>query len=561
MTAVAQALAGSRNREQQIMAVWVPDWPVTVAMDLAGLTAEVPAAVAEGRTILAASAMARAQGVRRGMRRRTAQEASPEVRILPRDYPAEIRGFEQVARAVEGVMAHLTVVRPGLLWARQPDSARRRAEFAGGAEAGLSALAGQVTDAVALMTGAECMIGSAGTAFAAVVAAHRGMLVPYRETAEFLRHQPVTVLRYMTGDGDGRETAALADLTALLVRLGLFTLGDLLGLTPDAVRTRFGDRGERAYRLAGGEADRMVDLWRPATELSVTQEIDPPALRSETVMFAAQPMAERLHRMLLDQSLTCARLQITATTTQGDLLTRCWQADEATWGGMTPRQIADRVRWQLDGWLSRAGSDSAPHRATGSQNADPDVAPVRHLQIDAVEVHPAPTQGEGLWGTHSSGAARAHRTADRLHGLLGADGVFTAVAQGGRTPRDQVRIVPWGQVPSPAKPHDRPWPHSLPGPAPTSIPVEPLAVQIWDQQGDTVVVTERLSMSGPPHHLQFPQGSVQQIARWAGPWPVVERWWASEGVRAVYLQVVTETGEGLLVSYSDGRWLCDGRYD
>lgn len=551
-----------RSRQvPQIMAVWVPDWPVTVAMNVADLTAEVPAAVEDGRTIVAASAMARAQGVRRGMRRRTAQEVCPDLHILPRDYPAEVREFEFVAQAVERLLANLTVMRPGLLWARQPDTGRRRTDLMMGGDGATTVLAGQITDAVALTTGGDCMVGAGGTSFAAIIAARSGVFIPSADTADFLRRQPVTALHYMSSESSAREMAALTELTALLVRLGVFTLGDFLALTPKAVRTRFGAQGLWAYRLAGGEPDRATDHWQPTEPLTVSQELDPPALQSETVMFAAQPMAQRLHQMLLEQSLVCARIQISATTTQGDTLTRCWQADAAMLGGMTPRQIGDRVRWQLDGWLRRAEESPKNHHKPGTEEVDPEVSPVRELQIAAVEVQAAPIQGEALWGSTDAGATRAHRTADRLHGLLGEGGVFTALPQGGRTPRDQVAIVPWGQAPARIKPRDRPWPQSLPGPAPTNIPTEPRPLAVWDEKGEALLVSERLNMRGQPHRIQFPHGPIQSIIHWAGPWPIVERWWASDGRRAVYLQVVVESGEGLLLSCSDRQWRCEGWYD
>ncbi len=59
--------------------LWVPDWPVVAAMAQAGMGGDAPAAVLHGKEILAVSAAARAAGVRRGMRKRLAQRACPEL--------------------------------------------------------------------------------------------------------------------------------------------------------------------------------------------------------------------------------------------------------------------------------------------------------------------------------------------------------------------------------------------------------------------------------------------------------------------------------------------------
>ena len=53
--------------------VWVPDWPVVAAAAVAQVPGHVPVAVHDGRAVTAVSALARAEGVRRGMRRRQAQ--------------------------------------------------------------------------------------------------------------------------------------------------------------------------------------------------------------------------------------------------------------------------------------------------------------------------------------------------------------------------------------------------------------------------------------------------------------------------------------------------------
>ncbi|MEV6600150.1 hypothetical protein AB0M36_25355 [Actinoplanes sp. NPDC051346] len=57
----------------------------------------------------------------------------------------------------------------------------------------------------------------------------------------------------------------------------------------------------------------------------------------------------QLHEKLTAHGLACTRLEIAATTTDGQELSRVRRHD----GLLTVQAIADRTRWQLDGWLTR----------------------------------------------------------------------------------------------------------------------------------------------------------------------------------------------------------------
>jgi protein ImuB len=92
--------------------VWVPDFPVIAG----GGTGGEPVAVVERDVVVACSAAARAEGVRRRMRLRVAQACSPRLRVIERDLVAEMRAFERVAGHLEAtVLPRLEVIRPGLL--------------------------------------------------------------------------------------------------------------------------------------------------------------------------------------------------------------------------------------------------------------------------------------------------------------------------------------------------------------------------------------------------------------------------------------------------------------
>ncbi|MGF0116640.1 DNA polymerase Y family protein [Promicromonospora sp. Marseille-Q5078] len=554
-------------------ALWVPDWPVVAALTAAGLDAHVPAAVlgarsgggtGAGHSVVAVSAVARAQGVRRGMRRRQAQERCPEVALLPADDARDAREFEPVALAAETVVAGLEVARPGLLLLPAGGAARYH-----GSEL---ALAQALVGAVAARTGHESQVGVADGLLAAVLAAREDAVVPAGGSAAFLADRPVGELVHAVCDPTG--VAAVREAAGLWWRLGLRTLGDLARLPAASVQARFGDLGVWAQRLARGEDLRPPARRRVEEDLAVAEELDPPALRVDVATFAARRLATALHDLLASRGLACGRLRITARTTaggdlggddvggdgEGAVLERVWRTDDAAAGGMSAARITDRVRWQLEGWLTAAS-------ARRGGEADPVVAPIAHLALAAEDVVPATTHQPGLWGADAGEGERARRALGRVQGLLGGHAVLTVELQGGRGPRDRVRLVPFGTEGDAGRDPDQPWPGALPSPAPAGLPDEPVPARLLDATGRDVVVDARLAMSGEPAAVERPgdRGGARDVAAvtgWAGPWPLAERWGsAGGGARRVYLQAVLDDGRALLLAQSGGTWQVEAFYD
>ncbi|GAB3861987.1 hypothetical protein GCM10029963_67420 [Micromonospora andamanensis] len=267
--------------------------------------------------------------------------------------------------AVEEVAVGVEVIRPGAcaLAARGPS------RYLGGEEAA----AERIVEQVALSCAVESQVGVAAGVFAAGLAAREGRIVPPGGTAEFLAGQPVEAL--------GRT--ALADL---LRRLGVRTLGDFAALPAGDVLARFGFDGALAHRLAAGQDDRPLAVRRPPVDLTVTADLDEPIDRIDVAAFAARTLAEQLHERLAGYGLACTRLGIEAVTAHGQELHRVWRHD----GLLTAAAIADRVRWQLDGWLSGA-------RRGGDRPARPTAGIIRlRLLPDGVLAQTG--LQPGLWG-------------------------------------------------------------------------------------------------------------------------------------------------------------------
>ncbi|GAA4422589.1 DNA polymerase Y family protein [Georgenia halophila] len=523
--------------------LWMPDWPVTAAVAEGLVDPQVPVAVHDARGVLVASAPARAAGVRRGMRRRSAQQICPELVLLPTDEVRDARAFEPLVQAAETVVAEVAVVRPGMVVFLAHGPARHV-----GSE---DALAEALVGTVATETGAECQVGIGDGLLTAMLAARAGVLVPSEASAEFLAGQDVGTLTLAFST---RQAAArTAELVDLLRRLGLRTLGEFAALEAGDVAARFGAHGLAAHRLARGLDTFPPSTHRPEDDVLAATELDPPAERSDVAAFVARSLAEQLAERMLRRGVVCARLRVAARTEDGTELVRTWSID----GTPTAAELTDRVRWQLEGWLS-------------GRSGRPPSAPLTRLELLAQEVSPAGVVQDGLWGRARRGEAQAGRAALRVQGLLGADGILVPVLQGGRDPRGAARMVAWGDDAAPLRRTDAPWPGQLPAPWPATVPTEPVPVRLLDAGGGDVRVDARGTASSTPTRVLVPPpGKSAPVVRageypllaWAGPWHGTERWWSEQGRRRAYVQVVPEGVPALLLALERGAWCVEGVYD
>lgn len=525
----------------RMLVLWCPDWPAVAAAMAVGMPIHHPGAVFSANRAVACSVAARAAGVRRGMRRRDAQSRCPELAVFGVDEGRDARLFEPVAAAVEELAVGVEVVRPGLVAV----PAGGAAGFFGG-EARLAEL---LLDQVSVRVGVECQIGVADGLFAATLAAHRSALVEPGQAPEFLAPLSIAEL-----DQPGADRAELVDL---LRRLGLRTLGAFAALTGRDVVSRFGSVGLLAHRLARGLSERPPHRRRPPPELAVTEEFDPPLDRVDAAAFMARTLAGRFHAGLAAHGLACTRLGIHAGTECGEELSRVWRCAEP----LTPQGIADRVRWQFEGWL-RAGPRDRPSAGVGWLRLEPEeTVEGRSLQLGLWQS----SQGGGLGDEQVLAAERAGRALVRAQGLLGPEGVFTAVLDGGRGPAERVRLVPWGDPREPASPPEQPWPGRLPAPSPATVLEHAVPARLMDAAGARVGITDRRELTAVPHAVAVADDPPRRVVDWAGPWQVDTEWWAPSGpgVRT-RIQALLDSGVAvLLTAWSDKspQWTVEGVYD
>jgi protein ImuB len=386
-------------------------------------------------------------------------------------------------------------------------------------------------------------VGIADGAFAATLAAQRSLsraaatpiVVAPGGTPGFVGPMPVEVL--------ARPGPATDELVDVLKRLGLRRLADLAALPSADVLARFGVEGHLAHRLASGADDRPPNLADPPPDLDQVAELDPPAERVDQGAFVAKSLADALCDALSGRGLAATRVLVTVETTGGAVVERLWR-DEGT---LSAAAIAQRVRWQLDGWLSRPGAVSR--------------GGILRITLHPDEVVGATGRQQGFWGGATAADDRARRGAARVQGLLGGDAVVVPEARGGRSPADRYRLVPIDLAGSPA-PAPAPWPGEIPRPHPSSVWPKPVAAEIEDASGRPVGVSGRGVPSAPPARLSIDGGSWLDVEGWAGPWLVDERWWDPVAHRRrARLQVLVAGGDAHLVALEAGRWWIEATYD
>jgi protein ImuB len=520
------------------------DWPAVAAAAAAGLTATDPVAVTLANRVIACSSAARAVGVRRGLRRREAAARCPQLHVATADADRDARFFEAVIAAVDDLVPRAEVLRPGLLVLPVRGAARYFGSEPAAAE--------RLIDAVAA-AGAECQVGVADQLSTAVFAARVGRVVPAGDDARFLS---VLSIRQLATEpslcGPGR-----GDLADLLWRMGIRTIGQFAALSRSDVASRFGADGVAAHRLARGEPERGPSGREAAPELEAVLDCDPPIDRVDTAAFAGRSLAGALHQTLMAAGVGCTRLAIHAVTANGEERSRVWRCAEP----LTEDATADRVRWQLDGWLSnRTARDSRP------------TAPVTLLRLQAVEVVSAEALQLPLWGgLGEEDRLRARRALVRVQGLLGPEAVQVPVLSGGRGPAERITLTPLGDEPVPRADPGQPWPGKLPEPSPAVLLDDP--VELLDGQGNPVRMTNRGMFSADPARMVVggAHGRDERLCWWAGPWPVDERWWddrpeagqgaGQRGSRTARAQVLLESERAFLLCYRQRRWYLEGSYE
>ena len=182
-----------------------------------------------------------------------------------------------------------------------------------------------------------------------------------------------------------------------------------------------------------------------------------------------------------------------------------WPAEWRHEGALTAGTLADRVRWQLDGWLS------------GSATVRP-TAGIARLTLIPIEVVAARGRQLGFWGGET---LLDERILARWPGCRPSSaarwGARCPSVRGGRSPAERVvrgappprSTSPWPAPRSCPGAVAEPWPGQVPAPAPATVLAAPEPVEVLDASSRPVSVSARADVADA-------SGSVHPSRRSAG---------------------------------------------
>lgn len=507
------------------LVVWIPDWPVVAFGRESGEDAAA-VAVVEKNIVVACSAAARAEGVRRGQRRRDAQGACPRLQIVAMDAARDHRAFAPLVAAIERLAPHVQIIRSGLCALK----ARGPARYYGGEEEAANVLRAALHEAGVN----DVRIGIADGPFTAEQAARAATTaeapvrcVPPGLSGPFLAPLPATLLH---------DAGAEASLASLLARLGIHTLGAFAELPTDGIRDRLGEQGVRLQALAAGADSRTVTPRDVPPELDREVVFEPPVELAEQAAFGMRVAAEEFIARLDALRLVCTELRVELESERGERSERVWLHP----GTFDAAAVVDRVRWQL-----------AEQQELRS--------PVARVRISPEAVDDQAHHVPGLFGRGER--EKVHHALSRVQAMLGHRSVLTPVIAGGRWLDERQVMVPWGDRAVAPRDASLPWPGSLPAPLPTTVFPAPRPAEVRDAEGTRILVDERGAMSGTPADIAV--GGVRRgVLSWAGPWTVIEREWDAARRRVAHrFQIVDAAQVAWLLVHEDGRWSVEARYD
>ena len=525
----ASFCAEGKLPERMLVTVFA-HWPIvahSVAADLAAVV------VGSGR-VLAASSRARAHGVVIGQLVREAERHVPDLVRLPRDRAAEFHAFTPIVQKIHELAPNLIVREPG--WIAVP--VRGPARYFGG-ERALVHVIDQNIRALMENHGGHCgwKIGIAEGSFGATLAARDGVIVPPGETAVFLADLPVGLI------GE-------PELSGLLERLGIRTLGAFAQLRENDVLERFGMKGFFAQQRACARELVWHTSYNNGEEIVKLEHFDEPIAEIEIVLEYAATLSEAFCGLLRERGLCCTICELSVIRSDARTDTRLWQRGH----GWDARSLTERMRWQLSSWMGGEGQTDLGEIS--------DALGVSALSLRAHEVIDAQGSQLGFWDQARDDDEMA-RICVRLEGMLGQNMVMQARLDGGRGPIERVSYFAFGEPGQrQTKRSAMPWPGRLPLPGPALVHSELPEIALVDIDGVRVSVDRRGILRGTPAQVVFDRGHACEVKGWSGPWPSEELWWdPRRATRRARLQLLLHDERALLVLCSRGRWHLEGEYD
>ena len=521
----------------RVCVVRCPTWPIVSGClddDTPEAVWGLPMMIVHAGRVTSVSPEAASQGVFVGQKLRDAHSACPDVVRIGWSPERDQRMFDRFLHALSAAVPLVTVIEPGVVSLGATGLARYY-----GSEHESSRVLNEAVAPLGILQ--PLAIGYADTFFAADVASQCAVRdplgvvsVPTGCDREFLAELPAVFL----GDHD---------MVTLCAQLGIHTVGAFANLDRNQVAERFGHRGTLLHQLASGEDPRRHVPGDIPPLSDVVWRSDDPCESGDQLAFSILPDATHFINQLLEQRVVVHTLDITLVDDRGSQHRRRWSHPRY----FTATEVAHRVRWQAE--------------ALATSHLDDDYSRgIVEVRLVAKNPQSAAGHEESLWG-NAHRDATLHHTVSSLQGKLGHQAVARAVIRPGHHARDQQDTIAWGDHPAGDNTdRDTRWVGQLPSPHPATVFATPVPATLLDERGRPVTALPVGSgLSSPPHRLVSGK-STRLVSAWAGPWPVMHRWWETRTTGSVHrLQLLDESGMGWLVTTDQDAsgWVIEARYD
>jgi len=525
--AVSQHSGDNPQPAPTLACVDVPALPLQILARREPQVVHTPAAVVSedrpGGIVLWPNRKARALRVLPGMRLGAAMALAPDLRVGVVE-PAEIN--QELARLSELLRHHSPDVEPssqepGVFWV---------------GTAGLLGLYGTQGHWAAevratLQTASYFSAVAVGFGRFALYAIARGMrgvrVVPSPAVeARLVAQVRLDALGPLLGPGREVHTA--------LALLGVHTLGEFLALPAEALHERLGEPARTLHRKLHGELQLPLRPERPVLPAEDLRELEPPALHTDQLLFAARAMLHGLLRVTAARGEAVAALQLTLhlERSRSDVEpVRLQQTLAPADPSLDEAQLIELVRLYLAGLTL------------------PEAVTRMVLRLDG---RPTSATNLRLWqlaGKRDLDAAQQGLA--RLRAAYGPSVIVHAELRPNHLPEARFVWLPAG-APSP---RTRPAPDRPPEAA--AEPPRILARRLYAKP--------RLLPPRPKHEPDcwpIADGRQGTVSRLWGPFRITGGWWVRE-VRRDYFYVETDAGDLLWVYYDAVRrgWYLQGKVD
>ncbi len=402
---------------QRYVVVHIPDWQ-TASLTLAVPPGSSAAIISRGR-VIHASLAARKDGVQVGMKVSSAQILSPHMVVMAEDPHADALRFESVLRAIETQVACVYAIRPGLAWALVGGAARWHG--------GEAAVAEAIIDAVSEHVGIECYVGIATGVLTAIVAAHRGDIVPSHDSARYLASVPLSQVLNFVPEWETLFSPLIQELAVL----GIHTCAQMVGVDRVQYQARFGTVFHRLYDLAVGGEVFLPQAQRYEYDIRAHYDCQEAQFSADHLMIPMTRLATELTQKMAKARVKGRKMVTLIGSSNGQRYRR-------EWGGVSAEKsdlIVRRLRWHMQSLLGEVDEQEE----SGELNVGVAFLEVQVRECEQAEPHTP------LWGVGKENEA-LERCIERIHTLLGKEAALSLHPVGAYDPRSSVRALPWGQT-------------------------------------------------------------------------------------------------------------------